>query len=94
VGRTSMVARAGILAMGVLAGFANFMIVERLVTDGDGTKDIVDSLALSSSAWLCTLLKVVHQLRVVRQHNGMMVDEFAVVVPTPAGKEAGYGPRL
>jgi hypothetical protein len=35
-----------------------------------------------------------HQLRVVRQHDGVVVDEFAVVVPTPAGKEAGNGPHL
>ena len=55
---------------------------------------VASSIAGVIGASTSLVAQFTHQLRVVRQHDGMVVDEFAVVVPTPAGKEAGYGPRL
>jgi hypothetical protein len=55
---------------------------------------VASSIAGVIGASTSLVAQFAHQLRVVRQHDGMVVDEFAVVVPTPAGKEAGNGPRL
>lgn len=55
---------------------------------------VASSIAGVIGASTSLIAQFAHQLRVVRQRDGVVVDEFAVVVPTPAGKEAGYGPRL
>ena len=55
---------------------------------------VASSIAGVIGASTSLVAQFTHQLRVVRQHDGMVVDEFAVVVPTSAGKEAGNGPRL
>ena len=55
---------------------------------------VASSIAGVIGASTSLVAQFAHLLRVVRQHDGMVVDEFAVVVPTSAGKEAGNGPRL
>jgi uncharacterized membrane protein YeaQ/YmgE (transglycosylase-associated protein family) len=55
---------------------------------------VASSIAGVIGASISLVAQFAHQLRDVRQHDRMVMDKFAVVVPTPAAKEAGYGPRL
>jgi hypothetical protein len=73
-----------------------FVIVGAGLATAAATLSMAFSVIVGApAAGVSLMVQFRHHRRVLRRHDGMVVDEFAIAVPTHIiGKEGMHGPRL